>query len=289
MRPTRNPGSQKVSPKNAPNTPRGSTSSPRYSQGITKWFEGISLNYAEHIFRRKEDHQTGIYWRDERGRQRALSWGDIRKETRKLQQFLREAGVLPGDRVGAFLPNIPEATIGFLATTSIGAVWSSCSPDFGAESVIDRLAQIEPKVLLVSDGYTYSNKPYDKMEVVRKIAAAIPSVEKIVIIPFLNEESAISKPDERYLFWSELPQGEEQDLTFQRVPFDHPIWVLYSSGTTGKPKAITHGHGGVLLEHFKYLAFHNDVHEGEHFFWFSTTGWMMWNRFKTTLFKRWLG
>ncbi len=243
----------------------------------TGWFEGMKLNYVAHIFRDKEDEAPGIFWRDERGRQRTLLWKEIKRMTARLQHFLEEAGVGVGDRVGAFLPNIPEATIGFWATAASGAVWSSCSPDFGAESVIDRLSQIQPKVLLVSDGYSYSGKPYDKMEVVRDIVKAIPSIEKIILIPFLKEEKDIRKPDDRYVFWSALPETERWAPEFKMLSFGHPIWVLYSSGTTGKPKAITHGHGGVLLEHFKYLAFHNDVHSGEHFFWFSTTGWMMWN------------
>ncbi len=224
----------------------------------TRWFEGVDLNYAEHIFRNKKAGDPGIFWRDERGRERTLNWEEIRRETARLRKFLLEAGVQKGDRVGGFLPNIPEATIGFLAASSIGAIWSSCSPDFGAESVIDRLAQVEPKVLLAGDGYTYSGKPYDKMEVVQKIVGAIPSIERVVLIPFLKEQKEIQRPDERYIFWDELPKASSEELQFVRVPFGHPIWVLYSSGTTGKPKAITHGHGGVLLEHMKYLAFNND-------------------------------
>ncbi len=245
------------------------------SMPAVKWFEGIYLNYAEHLFRNKRDADPGIFWRNELGHERILNWGKIRQETTRLQQYLLHLGVKKGDRVGAYLPNIPEATIGFMATTSIGAIWSSCSPDFGSDSVIDRLAQIEPKVLLVADGYTYSGKRYDKMEVIREIVERIPSIQNVILIPFLNDTPIL--PDERYITWKDMPKGSSDNLAFEKVPFDHPIWVLYSSGTTGKPKAITHGHGGVLLEHMKYLAFHNDVKEGENFFWFSTTGWMMWN------------
>lgn len=206
----------------------------------------------------------------------SLSWAELEEQVAAFAAFLKAQGVEKGDRVVGFLANTEESTIAFLAACSLGAVWSSCSPDFGASSVVDRFQQIEPKVLIAVDGYTYNGKPYDKTAVVREIVAALPTLKRVVLVPFLNEAvQAGSIPGG--LRWDDALNTPHEGLQFEAVPFEHPIWVLYSSGTTGIPKAITHGHGGVLLEHLKYLAFHNDVHPGERFFWFSTTGWMMWN------------
>ena len=238
-----------------------------------KWFEGIKLNYAEHLFRNKRDEEIGIISNTELGDYRTLKWKEIKSTTAQLAQMLSEMGVRKGDRVAGFLPNIPEASISFFSTCAIGAVWSSCSPDFGAESVIDRFGQIQPKVLIACNGYTYNGKPYNKLDVIRKLVAEIPSIEHVIIVPFLNDTDW----QEDYRDWNEITNRPPVELTFERVGFNDPIWVLYSSGTTGAPKSITHGHGGMLLEHLKYLSFHNDVHPGDRFFWFSTTGWMMWN------------
>ena len=241
-----------------------------------KWFEGQHLNFAEHVFRASNDHYPAILYQSERQPMQTVSWAQLERVVASLQSFLDGLGVGLGDRVGAFIPNIPEATYGFLATTSLGGVWSSCSPDFGADSVIDRFRQIEPKVLIAVDGYQYGGKVFDRMDVVRRIVSEIESIEHVLLIPYLDTSIDISGFD-KMVPWSKAIEGNATELKFTPIDFSHPLWVLYSSGTTGVPKAITHSHGGILLEHYKYLAFHNDLHRGEKFFWFSTTGWMMWN------------
>jgi acetoacetyl-CoA synthetase len=249
-----------------------------------KWFEGATLNYAEHIFSQKQAGRPAILFESEAHLMEATSWEQLEDRVARMAAYLRSIGVQKGDRVVAYLPNIPEATIGFLAACSIGAIWSSCSPDFGTESVVDRFAQIEPKVLIAVDGYQYGGKPYEKSEVVIDLIQKLPSLEKVIMVPYLDPEADISIFP-RSIDWDEALQTTNDGLTFEAVPFGHPIWVLFSSGTTGKPKAITHSHGGVLLEHLKYLSFHNDVKPGEKFFWFSTTGWMMWNFVQAALLK----
>lgn len=248
----------------------------------TKWFEGATLNYAEHIFRNATDERPAILFQSERTPLTAISWKALKQKVASLQQFFLQQGIRPGDRIVAYLPNIPEATIALLAAMSIGAVWSSCSPDFGAGSVKERFRQIEPKLLIAVDGYVYNGKPYDRMEEVKSIRAALHTVEKLILIPYLKKESGLPAL-EGTIGWEEALRTPSAELRFTPVPFNHPVWILYSSGTTGIPKAITHGHGGVLLEHFKYLAFHNDVRPGDVFFWFTTTGWMMWNYVQAAL------
>jgi acetoacetyl-CoA synthetase len=244
---------------------------PGTAMPAVSWFEGTKLNYAEHIFRNRPPDQPAILWASEQNTAREITWNELRKSTASFQNYLRDLGVKKGDRVVGYLPCIPEATVAFLAANSIGAVWSSCSPDFGAQSVIDRFAQIEPKVLVAIDTYCYGGKKFDKLDVVEQVRKAIPSIESVVII------SSGGKFESPYISWKTALSNQELTLTFARVPFNHPIWVLYSSGTTGMPKAITHSHGGILLEQFKYTSFHNDVKPGERCFWYTTTGWMMWN------------
>ena len=247
-----------------------------------KWFEGATLNYAEHIFRNYNPIATAIYFGNEQGDYTETSWKELKQKVSAMAAYLKSLGVKKGDRVVAFLPNVPEATISFLAVNSLGAIWSSTSPDFGTESVVDRFAQIEPKVLIAVDGYSYNGKPYDKTEIVNSIVSSLPTLEKVVIFPYLNEKALEQFPVD-YISLTEIFKIHPEELTFEAVDFSHPIWVLYSSGTTGLPKAIVHSHGGILLEHYKYMAFHNDVHKGEKYFWFSTTGWMMWNFVQSAL------
>jgi acetoacetyl-CoA synthetase len=251
-----------------------------------QWFPGTSLNYAEHVFAGKDDGETAILHASELRELDEVSWGELRRQVAATAARLRGLGVGCGDRVVAYMPNIPEAIVAFLATASIGAVWSSCSPDFGPASVIDRFAQIEPKVLFAVDGYRYGGKDFDRRETLAQLAAAMPSLEQTIVLPYLGEDpdlSSLRNP----VSWDELlATGEGAELSFDRVPFDHPLWVLYSSGTTGLPKAIVQGQGGILLEHLKKLHLHVDAHPGDRLFWFTTTGWMMWNFLVSGLLTR---
>jgi acetoacetyl-CoA synthetase len=236
-----------------------------------KWFEGIKLNFAEHVFSRRNDQYPALVFGSETQEPRELTWKELREQVSAFASFLKHQGVTSGDRVAGYVSCIPEATIAFLATNAIGAVWSSCSPDFGAQSVIDRFQQIEPKVLIAIESYNYNGKSFDKHSVIAEIVRSIPSIRSVVTIG-----TTVQQP-EMYTSWVDATKDTRTELKFERVPFAHPIWVLYSSGTTGLPKAIVHSSGGVLLEHLKYLTFHNDIHEGERLFWYTTTGWMMWN------------
>jgi acetoacetyl-CoA synthetase len=248
-----------------------------------KWFPGTRLNYAEHIFRGKSDDEVAVRYASELRPLTDLHWRELRERVAAVREGLRDLGVQQGDRVVAYLPNGPEALIAFLAAASLGAIWSSCSPDFGPRSVVDRFAQIEPKVMFTVDGYRYGGKDFDRLSTVAEVAAEIPSLERIVVFPYLSaspdlpvleDQDGVAPP----MTWDQLTDlGAGAELSFDRVPFDHPLWVLYSSGTTGLPKAIVHGHGGILLEQLKKGNLHLDTHPGDRVFWFTTTGWMMWN------------
>jgi acetoacetyl-CoA synthetase len=229
-----------------------------------QWFPGARVSYAEHLFRGKPDERVAIRAASELRPVEEWTWGRLRSETARIRAGLRARGVGEGDRVCAYLPNIPETIAAFLATASLGAIWSSAAPEFGARSVIDRFAQIEPKVLLAIDGYRYGGKDFDRTDIVDGIAREIGA--PVVRLGYLDGSG-----------WQEGFLGDDAPLEFVKVPFDHPLWVLYSSGTTGLPKPIVHGQGGILLEHLKKMWLHLDAHADDRIFWFTTTGWMMWN------------
>jgi acetoacetyl-CoA synthetase len=250
------------------------------------WFPNARINYAEHVFAGKDEAETAILHSSELRELGELSWGELRRQVAAVAAGLRALGVERGDRVVAYLPNIPEAIVGFFAAASIGAVWSSCSPDFGPASVIDRFAQIEPKVLLAVDGYRYGGKDFDRRETIAALQEAMPSLVRTVVVPYLDPAPDLSALDRTTPWEALLADGAGAELTFERVPFDHPLWVLYSSGTTGLPKAIVQGQGGILLEHLKKLNLHVDAHPGDRLFWFTTTGWMMWNFLVSGLLTR---
>jgi len=250
------------------------------SMPFSKWFLGATINYAEHIFKKENTDCPAIIFKSEISDIQEISWAELKEKVGAFQNFLANSGVKKGDRVAAFLPNIPEATIAFLAVNALGAIWSSTSPDFGTSSVVDRVAQISPKVLIAVDGYSYGGKYFSKTEVLEELSQSLPSLETIVVISTNISESS---PSFSFVPWEKALSRKDKTITFEPVPFDHPIWILYSSGTTGVPKAITHGQGGVLLEHLKYLTFHNDVKPGDRCFWYTTTGWMMWNYIQATL------
>jgi acetoacetyl-CoA synthetase len=251
-----------------------------------EWFAGTNLNYAEHAFADKDDAEPAILHASELRDLGELSRGDLRAQVAATAAGLRALGVERGDRVVAYLPNIPEAIVAFLATASIGAIWSSCSPDFGPASVIDRFAQIEPKVLFAVDGYRYGGKDFDRRETLGLLQAAMPTLASTVVLPYLDPDPDLSSLSDAIRWEDLLASGEGTELSFERVPFEHPLWVLYSSGTTGLPKAIVQSHGGILLEHLKKLHLHVDAHPGDRLFWFTTTGWMMWNFLVSGLLTR---
>ncbi len=242
------------------------------------WFEGATLNYARNALRTAwtDPGRTAIIYQAERGGGGTLSYAQLAQEVARVARGLRALGVGPGDRVAALLPNVPEAVIGLLATASLGAIWSSCSPDFGARSVIDRFAQIEPKVLIACDGYVYGGKEFSRADTIQDVTAALPALSAVVLVNLLGEPDP---PDlDHVMSWAGLGAGAgPSEPEFEEVPFSHPLWVVYSSGTTGLPKPIMHGHGGIVLEHLKALCFHQDLKPGDVFTWYTTTGWMMWN------------
>jgi acetoacetyl-CoA synthetase len=239
-----------------------------------RWFPGAELSYAEHVFAGRDPAATALVHASELRPLTETTWAELSARTSAAAEGLRQLGVVAGDRVAAYLPNAEEAVIALLACASVGAIWSSCSPDFGVSAVVDRFSQIAPKVLIAVDGYRYNGRDFDRTGQLGEIGAALPTLEHTVCVPYLPG----AKPLEGALRWDELlAGGAGAAARFEQLPFDHPLWVLHSSGTTGLPKPIVHGQGGILLEHLKALNLHLDLHPADRFFWFSTTGWMMWN------------
>ena len=240
----------------------------------TQWFPEAKLNFAETMLSRR-DEKDAIVFRGENKIELRLSFSDLYLQVAKVQSHMKSCGVGPGDRVAAFLPNHPAAIIGMLATTSIGAIWSSCSPDFGRQGVLDRFGQIEPKMIFVVDGYYYNGKAHDTIERVKSFLDDLPSVEKVVMVEYIQTYTGdIENCSTLLEITSNLP---DKEVEFKQVPFDHPLYILYSSGTTGAPKCIVHGHGGTLLQHLKEQQLHADIRKDDRVFYFTTCSWMMWN------------
>ena len=248
------------------------------SFAASRWFPTAMLNFAQNLLERDAPGPALIF-RGEDGRRLEWSRAELRLAVARARRGLQRAGVGVGDRVAGYLPNLPEAIVAMLAVASLGAIWSSCSPDFGVAGVVDRFGQIEPKVLIAADGYLYKSKPFDTRDKLAAIARALPSVEQLVLVRYADPEAEF----EGAITWEDFLGGGEPELLFEPVAFDHPLYILYSSGTTGKPKCIVHGHGGTLLQHLKEHQLHADIRPGEKLFYFTTTGWMMWNWLVTVL------
>ena len=240
-----------------------------------RWFLGARLNFAENLLRYRDDRDAIVAW-NESGRQRVLSYSQLHEEVSRVAAAMGEHGVRKGDRVVGFMPNIPEAVIAMLAAAAIGAVWSSCSPDFGVQGVLDRFGQIAPRILFCADSYTYAGKKMDCMQRVTEVVERIDSIEKVVVVPYGDREPDIMGVP-RAVFWNEFAASAWGAVEFQRLPFDHPLYILYSSGTTGLPKCMVHSAGGTLLQHYKELLLHTDLKRDDRVFYFTTLGWMMWN------------
>ncbi|HEU4543037.1 MAG TPA: acetoacetate--CoA ligase [Jiangellaceae bacterium] len=242
-----------------------------------QWFPGATLNYAEHALRPghgTDDSDLAVIFRREDGLTEQVTYGALRTQVAAARAGLVELGVHRGDRVVALVPNSPQALVAFLAAASLGAVWSSCSPDFGVQAVVDRFAQVEPAVFIAVDGYYYNGKAFDIRPTVDQLRARMPGLRATVLVPYLDPAARL----DGCVVWDEvISKHDRAELAYEPIPFDHPLWILYSSGTTGLPKGIVQSHGGITLEHLKALALHCDLGPGDRFFWFTTTGWMMWN------------
>jgi acetoacetyl-CoA synthetase len=247
----------------------------------TQWFLNARLNFAENLLRRRDEH-LAIIFASERGDYRMMTYADLYVEVARLATHLRKMGVGVGDRVAAMMPNMPETVIAMLATTSIGAIWSSCSPDFGLEGLVDRFGQIEPKILFAVEGHAYKGKTFDHLEKIRDLQQHLPSVIQTIIVPYIQSQPNIKSIHHSTLYQDCLAQDHD-DFYFEQLPFEHPVYILYSSGTTGKPKCMVHGAGGTLLQHLKELVLHTDLHPQHRIFFYTTCSWMMWNWFISSL------
>lgn len=243
-----------------------------------KWFVGAELNYAENIFRNMTGQRPALLYKSENEPLTPVSWQELYNQTKTLAQALKEMGVKRGDRVVAFMPHVPQTIVALLACASLGVIWSSCSPDFGSRSVLDRFRQIEPKVLIAADGYRWNGKIFDRQAEVSELQAELPSLQKTIVVPLVTDGAGVGQLRQAVL-WDDLLASTTAParLAYEPVPFDHPLWVLYSSGTTGLPKPIVQGHGGIILEHLKTLRLHLNLKPDDRFFWYTSTGWMMWN------------
>jgi len=245
-----------------------------------KWFTGARLNFAENLLQRRDEHPA-IIFRGEDGSSRTLTFRQLYEETHRIAEGLKRLGVKKGDRVAAFMPNIPETVIAMLAAASIGAIWSSTSPDFGIKGVLDRFSQIEPKIIFSVDGYLYNGKHFDSQEKLRGILGELPTIEKVVMVNFTGKLDLQNVPNA--MKWEDLAHPVKGEMQFEQLPFDHPLYIMYSSGTTGLPKSIVHSAGGTLIQHLKELKLHCDIRPGDVVFYFTTCGWMMWNWFVSSL------
>src|SRR5699024_5792133 len=242
-----------------------------------EWFSGARLNYTEQIFRYRHRETPAIVFKSELRGLTEWGWDELYEAVASFARGLRELGVERGDRVAAYIPNIPETIVGFLACASVGAIWSVSSPDFGSETVVSRFKQIEPKVLLAVDGYRFGGKDFNRVNEERAIQDAIPSIEHTTMLPYLSRDVGVISGVADFVWDDFIAKYKTDELVYEQVPFEHPLWILYSSGPTGIPKAIVQGQGNIVLEHYKALALQMNVNEGDRLFWFTTTGWMIWN------------